>query len=86
MKKWAVVGFALLFGAVLAGAPSPAAAELKVGVSGYVKLDIQYGDKLTGEFPSPAPTDTPLDTILVRDNEQTILRSEERRVGKECRL
>jgi len=72
-KQWTVVGLALLSGAALAGAPSPAAAELKVGVSGYVKLDIQYGDKLTGEFPSPGPGDTPLDTDLVRDNKQTII-------------
>lgn len=73
MKKWAVLGLALLFGTALVGAPSPAGAELKVGVSGYVKLDIQYSDKITGSFPSPAPGDTPLDTDKERDNSQTIL-------------
>lgn len=72
MRKWASLGLALLLGAALTGAPSPAAAELKVGISGYVKLDIQYGDKLTGEFPSPGPSSTPLDTDPVRDHSQTI--------------
>lgn len=80
MKKWAVLGLALLFGAALAGAPPPAVAELKVGVSGYVKLDIQYGDKITGEKPSPGPSSTPLDTDVVKDNEQTIIDARQSRL------
>lgn len=80
-KKWWVLGLALLLGAALAGAPSPAAAELKVGVSGYVKLDIQYGDKLTGEFPSPGPSDTPLDTADADlDKSQTIIDARQSRL------
>jgi len=68
MKKWAVLGLALLFGAALVGAPSPAAAELKVGVSGYVKLDVQYSDKIF--FLSDGPGSTPLDTDKVGDNSE----------------
>jgi hypothetical protein len=49
----------------LSGA-TPAWAELKVGISGYIKLDIQYGDKNTGEFPSPSPNDVPLKPDAVR--------------------
>ncbi len=82
-KQWTVVGLALLSGAALAGAPSPAAAELKVGVSGYVKLDIQYGDKITGQLPSPGPADTPLDPPAgspVNDNEQTIIDARQSRL------
>lgn len=73
IEKWVAPGLALLFAAGLSGAPSPAGAELKVGVSGYVKLDIQYGDKQTGELPSPGPSSTPLDTDPVKDNSQTII-------------
>lgn len=80
MKKWAVLGLALLVGAALAGAPPPAAAELRVGISGYVKLDMQYGDKLTGEFPSPSITNTPLDGDAVRDNGQTIIDARQSRL------
>ncbi|MCI0371727.1 MAG: porin [candidate division NC10 bacterium] len=80
MNKWAAWGLISLFGVALAGAPSPAEAELKVGVSGYVKLDIQYGDKLTGEFPSPGPSSTPLDTDLVKDNQQTIIDARQSRL------
>ncbi len=80
MNKWAAWGLISFFGVALAGAPSPAEAELKVGVSGYVKLDIQYGDKLTGEFPSPGPSSTPLDTDLVKDNQQTIIDARQSRL------
>ncbi|MCI0371146.1 MAG: porin [candidate division NC10 bacterium] len=80
MKKWTGLGLALLLGTALAGAPVPAAAELKVGISGYVKLDIQYGDKLTGELHSPGPSATPLDTDPVRDNSQTIVDARQSRL------
>ncbi len=85
MKKWAVLGVALLFGAVLAGAPSPAAAELKVGVSGYVKLDIQYSDKILGDapgLPSPGPASVPLDVPgnVDLDNSQTLIDARESRL------
>ena len=80
MKKWAVVGLALLFGAALAGAPSPAAAELKVGVSGYVKLDLVHMDKIAGSRPDPAPGSTPLDTDPAADNSQTIIDARESRL------
>ena len=82
-KQWTVVGLALLSGAALAGAPSQAAAELKVGVSGYVKLDIQYSDKIVGDIqgmPSPSPGSTPLDTNLEKDNNQTIIDARESRL------
>ncbi|MFQ5990466.1 MAG: hypothetical protein ACE5K9_11180 [Candidatus Methylomirabilales bacterium] len=76
MRKCAVRGLVLLFGAVLAGIPSTAVAELKVGISGYIKLDMQYSDKLVGGVPSPGPGSTPLDTVggvanTVKDNSQT---------------
>jgi hypothetical protein len=86
MKKWVVVGFALLFGAALAGAPSPAAAELKVGVSGYVKLDIQYSDKIATDsagIQSGSPGATPLDPpggVLASDNSQTIIDTRQSRL------
>ncbi len=80
MKKWVVLGLALLFGAALVGAPSPAAADLKVGVSGYVKLDIQVGDRITGSFPSPGPADTPLDSNKEADNTQTIIDARQSRL------
>lgn len=83
-KKWVVWGLTLLFGAALAGAPSPAAAELKVGVSGYVKLDVQYGDKITGSLPSPGPSDTPLDPPAAgaaeNGNSQTIIDARQSRL------
>ncbi len=89
MKKWVVLGFALLFAAALAGAPSPAAAELKVGVSGYVKLDVLNSDKITGSDPSPSPANTPLDPATgspfldasrEKDNSQTLLDARESRL------
>ena len=83
MKKWMVLGLALAFGAALAGAPSPAATELKVGVSGYVKLDIQYSDKIAADIagmPSFSPGSTPLDTNLPADNPQTLIDARESRV------
>ncbi len=86
MKKWMVLSLALLFAAALAGAPSPAAAELKVGVSGYVKLDIQHSDKIIGDapgLPSPGPGSVPLDPptgAATADNSQTIMDARESRV------
>jgi hypothetical protein len=74
MKTCGVLGAALLAGGILAAVPGPAAAELKVSVSGYVKLDLQWSDKiLGGGFPSPAPADTPLDQRLEADHSQTLL-------------
>ncbi len=64
--KWAVPGLALLVGAALAGMPAPAAAELKVRISGYVKLDLQWSDTVivgtsgVGSA-SPGVAVTPLD-------------------------
>ncbi len=80
MKKWVVLGLALLFGAALVGAPSPAAADLKVAVSGYTKLDIQTGDRITGSFPSPGPADTPLDSNKEADNTQTMIDARQSRL------
>ncbi|MBI2468539.1 MAG: porin [Candidatus Rokubacteria bacterium] len=75
------LGAALVAGAFLILMPAPqAAAELKVGVSGYIKLDIQYGDKNTGSFPSSAPGDTPLDGDKERDNDQTIIDARQSRL------
>lgn len=85
MKKWVVFGFALLFGVALAGAPTPAAAELKVGISGYVKFEIQHSDKIIGDAPgvpsfSPAsvPLDVPANVEL--DNSQTLMDARESRL------
>ena len=86
MKKWAVLGLALLFSAALVSAPSPAAAELKVGVSGYVKLDIQYSDKIANDspgVPSGSPGATPLDPpggSPASDNSQTIIDARQSRL------
>lgn len=75
------LGAALVAGAFLILMPAPpAAAELKVGVSGYIKLDIQYGDKNTGSFPSPGPADVPLDDNKEADNPQTILDARQSRL------
>lgn len=92
MQRSLACGVALLSGLTLVvAAPPPAAGELKVGVSGYIKLDIQYGDKNTGSFPSPGPADTPLDPDPRRspgtlnrdrelDNGQTIIDARQSRV------
>ncbi|MFQ5830255.1 MAG: porin [Candidatus Methylomirabilia bacterium] len=80
MKRWVVWGLALLFGAGLVAMPSPVAADLKVGVSGYVKLDMQYSDKLMGSVPSPSPAGTPLDTSATADNSQTIFDARQSRL------
>ncbi len=79
-RKGLVWAFALLAALALVGAPNPAPAELKVGVSGYIKLDIQYGDKLTGSFPSPGPNDVPLDDNKEKDKSQTILDARQSRL------
>ncbi len=72
-RRWVVLGLVVLFGAMLVGMPSPAAADLKVGISGYVKLDIQVSDKLFGGNPSPNVSATPLDTDKEKDNTETVL-------------
>ncbi len=79
MRNWRGLGLALV-GATLLALPASATAELKVGVSGYIKLDIQYGDKNTGSFPSPAPGDTPLDGDAEKDNGQTIIDARQSRL------
>lgn len=84
-RKWVVGALALILGVVLAGMPSTAAAELKVGISGYIKLDVQYSDKLIGGAPSPGPGSTPLDTVggvanTVPDNSQTNLDARQSRL------
>ncbi len=57
------VGVALL-ALIALGAPPPAAAELKVSIGGYVKLDLEYQDKITsagGNRALPAPQNTAFD-------------------------
>lgn len=61
VSHWLALALAGVAVVAVLAMPAVAAAELKVGVSGYIKLDIQYGDKLTGSFPSPGPNDVPLD-------------------------
>ncbi len=78
--RWQAVGAAALLGASLAAWPTDGRAELKVGVSGYIKLDVQYSDKLTGSFPSPAPSDTPLDSNTDKDHSQTIIDARQSRL------
>ncbi len=69
LRSWGSTVIPLVGVAVVAIAAVPAHAELKVGVSGYIKLDIQYGDKDTGDFPSPGPASTPLDPDAARSPE-----------------
>jgi len=72
-----VLVFSLMAFAVLTVLPASAA----VSVSGYVKLDIQYSDKiLGGGAPSPSPAATPLDTNKEADNSQTLLDARQSRV------
>src|SRR3972149_481046 len=59
-----------------------------VSISGYVKLDVQYMDKVVGSgfppgfgFPSSNPAFTPLDTNKEADNPQTILDARESRIA-----
>ncbi len=80
MKKRVVVGLALLFGATLVGTPPPAAADLKVGISGFVLLDIQYGDKVFGGGPIPSVANTPLDTDKEKDHSETVLDARQSRL------
>jgi hypothetical protein len=94
-KRWAVLGLALLFGAALAMAPGPAVAELKVSVSGYVKMDVVWTDKLNnggfvGGEPSPPPPGVPLDNVSIggfvppgaaeKDHSEVILDAKQTRV------
>ncbi len=81
MKKWVVVGVALLFGAALVGMPLPAAAQPKVGIRGFVLLDIQYGDKLFGGVPIPSVANTPLDTNKEKDHRETVLDARQSRLA-----
>ncbi len=75
---------ALLLAVVLLAPPLASAA---VSVSGYVKLDVQYMDKVVGSgfppgfgFPSANPAFTPLDTNKEADNPQSILDVRESRI------
>ncbi len=80
MKRRVVVGVALLFGATLIGTPSPAAAELKVGVGGFIRLDVLSSDKLFGASPTPNVRNTPLDTDKEKDNRETVLDARQSRL------
>ncbi len=72
MGKRGPLLFALaLLAAVALLVPSPASAA--VAVSGYVKLDVFYSDKLVGTTPDIGPNAVPLDTDKERDNNQTNL-------------
>lgn len=73
MNKWLVGGLALLFGATLLGMPLPAAAELKVGIGGFLLLDVQQGDKVFGGATAPSVANTPLDTDKERDHRETVV-------------
>ncbi len=81
MKKWVVLGLALLFAATLVGMPSPAAAQPKVGIRGFVLLDFQYGDKLFGGVPIPSVANTPLDTNKEKDHRETVLDARQSRLA-----
>ncbi len=79
MRKPSLLFFvlALVGGALVAAGPAAAA----VSVSGYVKLDVQYSDKIMGGgFPSPGVAATPLDTNKEADNNQTILDARQSRI------
>jgi len=84
MRKPSLLFFVLAFVGVALVAAGPAAAA--VSVSGYVKLDVQYSDKImvTGVpasgAPSPGVAATPLDTDKERDNKQTILDARQSRI------
>ena len=68
---------ALVVFALVAAEPASAA----VSVSGYVKLDVQYSDKIFGGgFPSPGVAATPLDTNKEADNNQTLLDARQSRI------
>ncbi len=79
MKTW-VRGLALLFGATLVGTPSPTAAELKVGIGGFILLDLQYGDKVFTGGPVPSVANTPLDTDKERDHSETVVDARQSRL------
>ncbi len=80
MKKWVVLGLAVLIGATLVGMPLPAAAQPKVGIRGFVRLDILSGDKLLGGTPTPNVRNTPLDTDKEKDNRETVLDARQSRL------
>ncbi len=79
MRKRSPLFFLLAFVGVALVAAGPASAA--VSVSGYVKLDVQYSDKiLGGGFPSPGVAATPLDTNKEADNKQTLLDARQSRL------
>ena len=83
-KRWAVLGLALLLGAALAWTATPAAAELKVAVSGYVKLDLQWSDKIAGNGfvggePSTPPSGVPYDGDKFHDHDQFVVDAKQTR-------
>ncbi len=80
MKTRGALGLALLFGAALVGTPSPAAAELKVGIRGFVRLDVLSGDKILGASPTPNVKNTPLDTDKEKNHSETVLDARQSRL------
>ncbi len=79
MRKPSLLFLVLAFVGVALFAAGPAAAA--VSVSGYVKLDVQYSDKIMGGgFPSPGVAATPLDTNKEADNKQTLLDARQSRI------
>ncbi|HLC20673.1 MAG TPA: porin, partial [Candidatus Methylomirabilis sp.] len=78
MARRSLLFFLLAFvGVALAAGPASAA----VSVSGYVKLDLQWSDKIMGGgFPSPGVAATPLDTNKDADNTQTLLDARQSRI------
>ncbi len=75
-----VWGLVTLGGAALAGVPSPAAAELKVGIGGFIRLDAIYSDKDIGSSPAVSAGGTPLDTDKERDHGQTLIDARQSRL------
>lgn len=67
-------GSALLAGVLLTmAAPEIAAASPKIKVGGYIRLDAQYEDGNTRDFPYPAIADTPFEDDEERSHGQFII-------------
>lgn len=64
---------ATLFGVALVGFPTSAAADLKVEVTGKIRLDVQYEDTDTNDYPSPFVGDVPLDGDKERNHPMLLL-------------
>ena len=72
MRQWQRSCAALL-GMVLSGIPRSAAADLKVELKGNVRLDLQYEDTDTNDFPSPYVGDVPLEGDAERNRPMLLL-------------